>query len=215
MLLKLVCKSRRSWKISLDQSRSLSWSPHRPTRPLFIYLIIYLLVYLTTSMLVIMVTEISITKRLGHPSFLSTYSSINWFVSTPADYSNFFKYKKNIRPCKFFFAIIIKIKNTQLFWFFFIKKFFFINVSFFILVNTIFLIGIIISVLKKYILWLLRQVNKQSQNNMSIFYVLEFISKNYKYDKILFKINFRILILKNFMHNLLLVLLFLYQIHNN
>ena len=31
---------------------------------------------------------------------------------------------------------------------------------------------------------------------MSIFYVLEFISKNYKYDKILFKINFRILILK-------------------
>jgi hypothetical protein len=50
---------------------------------------------------------------------------------------------------------------------------------------------------------------------MFIFYVLEFISKNYKYDKILFKINFRILILKNFMHNLLLVLLFLYQIHNN
>jgi hypothetical protein len=60
---------------------------------------------------------------------------------------------------------------------------------------------------------------KKIQNNMSIFYVIE-SQKHYKCEKIIFKIYLKILRIKKklnwiFRNNLLLVVLFLYQMHNN
>jgi hypothetical protein len=53
-----------------------------------------------------------------------------------------------------------------------------------------------------------------------MFYMWLKIKKNCKYDKIIFEIYLKNLIIKNnlnwiFMNNLLLVLLFSYQLHNN